>query len=349
MIPHKEVEEAVKGCQQKFLNLFRESPVLLTLSTAKEYRYLDVNHTFERLTGWTRGEVIGRTAFDFGLWENPDHRVELVRQLLSGGTVQNIEIRLRMKNGEIRTCSLSAMLVEVKGRRCVLCLVIDLTDPKRAEEAKKAAEHLSSLAQRLIQGQEEEGKSIARELHEYIDRLLLLSVDLERSRKIEAARQQIENLVTDCQALSRRLRSTELEYLGLAAAIAGFCRELSDQKRIEIEVVSEGTPQELPAEISLSLYRILQEALLNATSYSRSKSIQVMLRYGSNEVELIVCDSGSGFDVEEALKGPGFGLTIMQERLKMIDGKLSVESQRNRGTTIHARVPLATNFARAGV
>jgi PAS domain S-box-containing protein len=339
---HKQIEEAVKECHQRFLNLFRESPVLLTLSTAKDHRYIEVNDAFERLTGWKRNEVIGRTAFDLGLWEEPDRRVELVKQLLSGSAIGNIEIRFRTKNGEIRTGSLSAMLVEVDAEKRIVCMLIDLTNLKHAEEAKKAAEHLSSMAHRLIQGQEDERKLIAHELHEHIDQLLLLSLELERSRKVQTARQQIENLAIDLQALSRRLRSTELQYLGLPAAIAAFCKKLSDEKRIEIDFVSEGITQKVSDEVSVSLYRILEEALLNATSYSGSKSIQVVLKYQSNEVQLIVRDSGIGFDVEEALKGPGFGLTIMQERVKMVGGALSIESQPKRGTTIHARVPLAT-------
>ena len=134
------------------------------------------------------------------------------------------------------------------------------------------------------------------------------------------------------------MHSAKLEYLGLDAAVASFCKELSDNKRIEIDFVCDGIRTTLPEEISVSLYRVLQEALQNAASHSGSKCIQVMLAYGASEVELAVRDSGIGFDVQQALKEGGFGLRIMRERLKLVDGELSIESQPGRGTAVHARV-----------
>jgi signal transduction histidine kinase len=84
----------------------------------------------------------------------------------------------------------------------------------------------------------------------------------------------------------------------------------------------------------------LQEALQNATKHSGSRQFQVSLKGGANEIELTVHDSGAGFEPEEATKGRGLGLTSMQERLKLVNGQLSIDSKPQRGTTIHARVPL---------
>lgn len=347
MAKDKQIEDAVKQCRNEFLDLFRQSPLVLTLCTAKDHRYIDVNETFERETGWNRNEVIGRTAFEIGLWADPGQRAELLKQILSGGVVRNVDVRIRVKNGDMRTGSLSAMLIEINGQRCVLCLVADVTDRKRAEEANQAAERLSSMGHRLIQAQEDERKLIARELHEYIDRLLLLSMELEHSGKVETARRQIEDLVTDFQSLLQRVHSAKLEYLGLAAAAASFCKELSIQKKIDIQFTSEGVAKELPEKIASSLYLIMQEALQNAISYSGAKRIHVKLVRGPNKTDLTVRDSGVGFDAA-ALKGPGFGLMIMRERLKQVGGELSIESQPGRGTTIHAQVPLHFQEKSAG-
>jgi signal transduction histidine kinase len=133
------------------------------------------------------------------------------------------------------------------------------------------------MSRKLIQAHEEERNWIARELHEHIERLCLLSIDLERFGNIEAARQQIEDLAADCQALSRRVHSAKLEYLGLDAAVASFCKELSDNKRIEIGFVCNGIRTTLPEEIAVSLYRVLQEALQNAASYSGELNTLVSL------------------------------------------------------------------------
>ena len=85
----------------------------------------------------------------------------------------------------------------------------------------------------------------------------------------------------------------------------------------------------------------LQEGLQNAIKHSGSRQFQVSLSGGENQIEMIVRDSGKGFDPEEAIKGSGLGLTSMKERLKLVNGTLSIESQLERGTTIQARVPLA--------
>src|SRR5438046_10158495 len=85
----KRVEEALKKSEEKFSKAFRESPMALTLTSAKDHRYLDVNETFEQLTGWLRDEVIGRTPFDIGIWVDPSQRVEFVKKLLSGDVIRN--------------------------------------------------------------------------------------------------------------------------------------------------------------------------------------------------------------------------------------------------------------------
>jgi PAS domain S-box-containing protein len=308
------------------------------LCTASDHRYIAVNDSFERQTGWMREEVIGQTPVDLGIWADPKERTQLLEQMASGATIRNVEMRARTKSGDIRTGSLSALLMEISGRRCVLCVVADLTYARQVEEATQTAELLSRMSRKLIQAQEAERDWIARELHEHVERLCLLSIELQRFRNIEAAQLQIEELVADCQALAGRLQSTKLEVLGLNAAVASFCKELSNPAKIEIEFVSKGSRRPVAKEIALSLYRVLQEGLQNAASYSASKRIQVTLAYHPGEVELTVRDSGTGFDVQKALKEGGFGLRIMRERLRLVNGELSIESQPGCGTVIHARV-----------
>jgi PAS domain S-box-containing protein len=221
----------------------------------------------------------------------------------------------------------SGEVVEVVGT------TVDITERKLAEEA------LSRVGGRLIEAHEEERTRIARELHDDVgQRLVLLAWQLGSSKG--DLRKQVEDLANDVQALSHQLHSPKLDYLGLAAAAAGFCRELSDRQRVEIEFHSENIPKELPKEISLCLFRVLQEALQNAIKHSGSQQFQVSLRSGASEIELTVRDSGIGFETDEAIKGPGLGLTSMQERLKLVNGRLSIDSKPQRGTTIQARVPL---------
>jgi PAS domain S-box-containing protein len=347
------IKQALKECERKFLHALRDNPLSMTLTSAIDHRYIEVNDTFERISGWNRHEVIGRTPFDIGIWVDPSQRLAVVGRLLSGGVVRDLEVHARLKNREEWTGSGSAALIEINGEMCVLSFIADATDLKRAEEVQQATERLSHMGHRLIQAREEERGAVARELHEYVERLVVLAIDLDRvghspaapvseiSRRVDEARQRVEQLVVDVQTLSNRLHSSELELLGLAAAAATFCREFSNQKSVEIDFSSEGIPEQLPQEVSLCLFRVLQEALQNAVSHGRSQRMEVVLAGKSNQLTLDVRDFGIGFDPEDALKGPGLGVTIMRERLKLVAGELRVDSQRDRGTTIRARVPFA--------
>src|SRR4030095_13249005 len=141
-------------------------------------------------------------------------------------------------------------------------------------------------------------------------------------------------------ALTHRLHSSNLDYLGLAEAVSGFCREISAQHKVEVILHSENVDTDLSRDISLCLFRVLQEAIQNAIKYSGTRSLHVTLIGGPHEIQLTVLDTGIGFNPEEAFRKGGLGLTSMRERLKLVNGKVSIESQLGLGTTVHARVPL---------
>jgi signal transduction histidine kinase len=147
-------------------------------------------------------------------------------------------------------------------------------------------------------------------------------------------------LENDVQALSHRLHSSNLEYLGLEAATASLCTEVSERQNVKIDFRCDAIPEDLPSEVSLCLFRVLQEALHNAVKYSGVGVFEVSLTGSPQEIELRVHDSGVGFDAKVASNGHGLGLTSMRERLKLVNGKFSIDSKPSQGTTVFARVPL---------
>jgi signal transduction histidine kinase len=209
----------------------------------------------------------------------------------------------------------------------------------------------------LIEAHEEERTRIARELHDDVNqhvallafRLHRMSQDFQASgadlkQGIQEAKKQVSEIGNSITALSHRLHSSKLEYLGLTAAADSFCRELSDQRGVRIDFDSHGIPKELPQELSVCLFRVLQEALQNATKHSGSQQFEVSLIGALNEIHLTVRDLGMGFDLEEAMRGRGLGLISMKERLKLVGGELSIQSQPQLGTTVQAHV----NFGSRG-
>jgi signal transduction histidine kinase len=208
------------------------------------------------------------------------------------------------------------------------------------------------VSRKLIEAHEEERARIARELHDDVSqRLCLLQVRLgnlkssetspvELRHGIEHAMQEVSNLATDVQGLSHRLHSSNLKFLGLAKAAAAYCNEVADQHKVQIDFHEENMPSDLSPEISLSIFRVLQEALRNAIKHSGSQRFEVLLNHTSNEIRLTVHDPGKGFDAAEAIKGRGLGLTSMKERVALVGGELSIESQPQNGTTVYVRVPV---------
>ena len=241
-------------------------------------------------------------------------------------------------------------------------LVASLTIASLVSKLQKMVDEArSSVNRKLIDAEDQERTRIARELHDDINqRLAVLAINLEGlqhnlpsskaeiMQEIAVAGKQVQDLGSDVQALSHHMHSSKLEYLGLAAAAAGFCREVSNQRGVEIDFHSEKIPNDLSKDASLCLFRVLQEAIQNATKHSGSRHFEVLLSGGLGEVELTVRDSGIGFDPEEAMKGNGLGLTSIRERLKLVNGNLSIDSQPQHGATIQARVPLTSRMKSVG-
>jgi PAS domain S-box-containing protein len=224
---------------------------------------------------------------------------------------------------------------------------LDVTESKLANEA------LGGMGRRLIEAHEEERTWIARELHDDINqRIALLTVQLKQWTKhppsseanvrkhIGSVCEQLTDLGRDIQALSHRLHSSKLEYLGIGVAAGSFCKELSEQQQVEIEFSQAGIPHGLPKEIALCLFRVLQEALQNAVKHSGQRHFRVELHGTSSEIQLTVSDLGIGFDQQVATGHSGIGLISMRERLKLVGGEFSIHSKPGGGTTIHARVPI---------
>jgi signal transduction histidine kinase len=118
-----------------------------------------------------------------------------------------------------------------------------------------------------------------------------------------------------------------------------WCKEFSARQGLQIDFKS-NVRSVVPLNLGLPLFRVLQEALYNACKYSGVKRIEVQLREESGEIHLIVADNGKGFDLETALQEKGLGLTSMRERVRLVDGTITIDSKPMGGTTVHVRVPI---------
>ncbi len=206
---------------------------------------------------------------------------------------------------------------------------------------------------RLIEAHEKERAWIARELHDdIVQRIALLGIKLDEwdrevtqstpevHEHIRLVRRDLSDIMEGIRVLSHRLHSSKLDYIGLAAAARSFCQELSERQNVKIDFTQTGIPQEMPKEISLCLFRVLQEALQNAVKHSGVKYFRVELRGTCDQIQLSVSDSGVGFNPVGGASREGLGLISMQERMHLVDGEFLVQSGPSRGTKIYACAPL---------
>jgi signal transduction histidine kinase len=223
----------------------------------------------------------------------------------------------------------------------------------REESLRRAHDELRLLAGNLLQAQEEERRRIAREMHDdWTQRLALLAIDAAKLEgqlagsagallQLQAMREGLVGLSEDVHALSRQLHPSILDDLGMVDALRSECASFTQRGGIAVEYRPGTVPASLPKDTALCLYRAAQEALRNIAKHAGTAQAWVSLGTVGRELVLRVEDRGAGFVVGAVRSRAGLGLSSMEERVRLVRGDLSVESEPGRGTLVTIRVPLA--------
>jgi signal transduction histidine kinase len=200
-----------------------------------------------------------------------------------------------------------------------------------------------------VEAQELERKRLARELHDETGQVLtsvLLGLkaaesapEHERTAALRGVRSQVAAAAQDVRRLAVELRPAALDDFGLVPAVQHLARTFRENTGVSVDVETRIDAERLPGETETALYRIIQEALTNVTKHAEATRVSIFLTEKEHSVVAIVEDDGHGFDT--AARREGLGLLGMQERLRLLDGRLTVESSENGGTTLVAEVPLA--------
>lgn len=225
----------------------------------------------------------------------------------------------------------------------------------RAQQVKDAgtAVDLQRLSARLLSAQEEERRTIARELHDEIGQVLtVIKMELAHAQREIAAGNSHPDLLTDARAIADRalqavrdishlLNPPLLEEKGLPAAVDWYAQSIRKGRDIELTFVHSGMHTRVPADIELALYRIVQEGLTNVLRHSQARTCHVLLIREAGSVGVTITDDGVGFS-RAATASSGLGLIGIRERVAQLGGKLSITSAAGQGTRLRADFALET-------
>jgi signal transduction histidine kinase len=220
----------------------------------------------------------------------------------------------------------------------------------RYAELMESRTRLSDLSARLLEAQEEERRSISRELHDEVGQslgALLVDVgslassipaeDVGARERLSRVKALAEGTVNSVRNIALLLRPSMLDDLGLVAALEWLAREVSRRGEMEVEVEARGVSDHLPEEYRVCVYRVVQEALNNAQRHSGGRNARVRVEQSASEIAITVRDDGHGFDPKRTR---GLGLLGMEERVARLKGTLRVESAPGVGTVIDVRLPM---------
>jgi len=250
----------------------------------------------------------------------------------------------------------SAVLASVvTGMTLILLLAVMLWERRRRAAVlvalQRSNERVHDLAGRLITSQDEERTRIARELHDDVgQRLASLSIGLSRAKRaleqdrppaavdLATLQAQTNELSQDLRHLAHELHPGVLEQLGLVAAVRGRCQEVTQESGLPVSFACPDPLPELPPSVVLCLFRVVQEGLRNVVRHSQAHAAHVSVTHADGVVSLSISDDGTGFDAAASGRG-GLGLRSLDERVRLLDGRLDVSSSAMAGSTITATIP----------
>jgi PAS domain S-box-containing protein len=371
-IEHEKLSEELRG-EERFRIAFNANPEPITIATIEEGRYIDVNESYLRVTGYRREEVIGCTSFELGFWQRPEDRFELVAELRAHGAVRDREINFRTKSGEVRTCLDSAEMIEVAGQKCVITVFKDITETKIMEKQLRQAQKMEAIGQ-LSGGIAHDFNNLLGVIIGYGevlgDELPVAGSAHRKCEQIVKAGQRAASLTRQLLAFSRQ-QVLEPKVLDLNAVVL-------DLERMLRRLI--GADIDFKTELSSPLGRIkadqgqIEQVIMNLVVNARD----AMPRGGRLTIEtsnvdldedycrlhpqqkpgprvlLSVSDTGIGMDAEtqarifdpffttkELGKGTGLGLSTVYGVVSQSGGHIWVYSEPGRGTTFKIYLPRA--------
>jgi len=361
----KQAEEALRASEARYRTFVDHATDGLFLHDSRG-RIVDVNQQACDSLGYAREELIGMDPSQF----DPDCAGEVaawIESQLERRQTVAFDSRHRRKDGSIFPVEVRVRPFWIDGERFALSLARDITERKRIEaererlhrEVVASREQLKILSRRVIEAQETERRNLALELHDEIGQILTtVRLSLEGLRpwiarehvvRLDEGVGVVDQAIDQVREMSLDLRPASLDVLGLETALRAYTERQAARAGLSVDFRSSLNGERLSPTLETVCFRLVQEALTNVLRHARARHCSVSLSRDLDSVRVSVGDDGAGFDVtdvwDRALRGEGFGLLGMRERVLLFGGQIEVDSAPGRGTMIMARFPLSTTPA----
>lgn len=350
----KQAEASLIQSEANYHELFAANPQPMWVYDVETLRFLDINDAAVAHYGYTRDEFLAMTIRDI---RPPDEQARLDRFIAESrrGVGKRGLWRHQTRDGRLIDVEVHSNDLHFQGRRAKMVLASDVTSRIAAEQALQAAmSRLQVVSARLIDVQEAERRNVARELHDEIGQGLtaikiILQTVQRRHPEISTALSEVvataDRALEQARELSRGLWPSQLDDLGLAAALRSMAGRLQHTGQTRITVDAPEALPPLPSSLATTCYRVAQEALTNVIRHADAQQAAIRLMTDHRQICLEVADDGKGFAAADALATAGqrsLGLLGMQERAALAGGALTVDSQPGSGTRVTLCLPLET-------
>jgi two-component system cell cycle sensor histidine kinase/response regulator CckA len=360
-----------KRAEERFYKAFHLNPEPITIATIADGRYLDVNESFLRITGYQREEVIGHTSLEVKFWERPQDRARLIELLRQQGSVRDLEITFRTKSDEQRIALDSADVIEVNGEECIIAILKDITERKALEKQLRQLQKMEAVGQ--LSG------GIAHDFNNLLGVILgyseILEGSLEKNSKLRKTAQEIVKAGQRAASLTRQLLAFSRQQV-LEPKVLNLNTVVADTGKMLRRLIGEHI--DLTSRLDSDLWQVkadqgqIEQVIMNLAVNARdampeggkliieTRNIELdddyALRHpptiAGQYVELIVTDEGMGMDAQTLLhifepffttkelgKGTGLGLATVYGVVKQSGGYVWVYSEPGIGSTFKIYLP----------
>lgn len=334
----RRAEKALKKSEEKFAKAFHSSPVAMMIATMDTGCILDVNDTLITMTGYPRAAIIGSRIREMAFWPDTGLFKSLARELLAHGRFHQREMAYRTHAGDIRTGNLSADIVDLDGKPCMLTAILDITEQKRLEKE-------------ILRIGEEERRKIGYDLHDDLGQHLvgveamttLLYKRLMTSEHPSAPlageiMDLIRSATTKTRNMAKGLCPVNLDAGGLAAALSQLAEQIETVFKARCHLEAATRNMAMDHNTAVNLYRIAQEAISNALRHGRADQIWIHLSHDEKGIALCIQDNGEG--LPHPLPAQGMGLGIMAHRARRMGATFEIRNRNPKaGVEILCRIP----------